>query len=88
MNADSLNISLTDPAKSFVEAEVVAGGYDTASDFVASVLLDLQRRKGAAKLAQLIADGLNSGPSIKANDEFWEGVRREIQAPHGGSGTP
>ncbi len=88
MNTDSLNISLTDPAKSFVEAEVAAGGYDTASDFVVSVLIDFQRRKGAAKLAQRIADGLNSGPSIKANEEFWDGVRRDIDAPHSESGSP
>jgi antitoxin ParD1/3/4 len=81
MNADSLNISLTDPAKSFVEAEVIAGGYDTASDFVASVLLDLQRRKGAAKLAQLIADGINSGPLIEATDDFWDEIRRETESP-------
>ncbi|HEV3003635.1 MAG TPA: type II toxin-antitoxin system ParD family antitoxin [Pirellulales bacterium] len=84
MNTDLLNISLGEPVKSFVEAEVAAGGYGTASDYVVTILLAEQQRKGAAKLAQLIADGLNSGPSIKVDPDFWDGVRREIQAPRAG----
>jgi antitoxin ParD1/3/4 len=82
MSTDSLNISLTDPAKSFVEAEVAAGECGTASEYVASVLLAERRRKAMAVVAQLISDGMNSGPSIEATDEFWDEIRRETESPH------
>jgi antitoxin ParD1/3/4 len=81
MSTDSLNISLTDPAKSFVEAEVAAGGYGTASEYVASVLLAEQKRKALDSLETLALEGLNSGPAIRFSEDVREQHRQELGLP-------
>ncbi|HVC95969.1 MAG TPA: type II toxin-antitoxin system ParD family antitoxin [Pirellulales bacterium] len=78
MNTDALNVSLGEPVKSFIEAEVVAGGYGSASDFVFAVLLAEQKRKALESLA---LEGLNSGPVIRFSKDAWEQHRQELGLP-------
>jgi antitoxin ParD1/3/4 len=80
-NSTSLSISLTDPAKSFVEAQMAAGGYGTASDYVAAVLLAEQKRRNLEDVEALALEGLHSGPSVRFTDDFWEKHRQELGLP-------
>jgi antitoxin ParD1/3/4 len=78
---------LGEPVKSFVEAEVVAGGYGTASDYVFAVLLAEQKRKELNELEALLLEGINSGPSIEVDDEYWAAKHRRIEAHRKASNT-
>jgi antitoxin ParD1/3/4 len=81
MDTSPLNVSLGEPVKSFVEAEVVAGRYGSASDFVFAVLLAEQKRKALESLETLALEGLNSGPAIRFSEDVWEQHRQELGLP-------
>ena len=59
----TMNISLTDPLKQFVDEEVREGGFSSTSDYVRDLIRQRQRAKAEEFLRQLIAEGMASGPA-------------------------
>ena len=59
----TMNISLPDPLKQFVDEEVREGGFASTSDYMRDLVRQRQREKAATFLRQLIAEGLASGPA-------------------------
>ena len=76
----SLNISLPDPMKKFIEAEVKRGGYSTPSEYVRALVRAEQKRKAEAHLEQLLLEGLDSGESAPITRKDWHDIRREGMA--------
>ncbi|WP_343652138.1 type II toxin-antitoxin system ParD family antitoxin [Stenotrophomonas sp.] len=74
----TMNISLTDPLKQFVDEEVREGGYSSTSDYVRDLIRQRQRSKAEALLRQLIAEGLASGPATAVTADTFERMRREL----------
>lgn len=74
----TMNISLTDPLKQFVDEEVREGGYSSTSDYVRDLIRQRQRRKAEDLLRQLIAEGLASGPATPVTADTFERMRREL----------
>ncbi|KAF1016075.1 type II toxin-antitoxin system ParD family antitoxin [Stenotrophomonas sp. S41] len=74
----TMNISLTDPLKQFVDEEVREGGYSSTSDYVRDLIRQRQRSKAEELLKKLIAEGLASGPAIPVTGETFERMRREL----------
>lgn len=79
MASDSLNISLGEPLKSFVEEQAVAGGFTRPDEYVSAVLNAERRRKAEDELERLLLEGLNSGPPIEATEEFWNEKLRRLK---------
>jgi len=78
MSMTSLNISLPQPLKDFVEERVKQGGYSTPSEYVRELLREDQKRRAEEKLEVLLLEGLNSGKPIDVTPEYWEGKRRQL----------
>ncbi len=74
----TMNISLTDPLKQFVDEEVREGGYSSTSDYVRDLIRQRQRSKAEELLKQLIAEGLASGPGVPVKADTFERMRREL----------
>jgi antitoxin ParD1/3/4 len=74
----SLNISLPQPLKDFVEERVKQGGYSTPSEYVRELLREDQKRRAEEKLEALLLEGLNSGKPIDVTQEYWEKKRRRL----------
>lgn len=74
----TMNISLTDPLKQFVDQEVREGGYSSTSDYVRDLIRQRQRSKAEELLKQLIAEGLASGPGVAVTADTFERMRREL----------
>ncbi|WP_401737877.1 type II toxin-antitoxin system ParD family antitoxin [Stenotrophomonas pavanii] len=74
----TMNISLTDPLKQFVDEEVREGGYSSTSDYVRDLIRQRQRSKAEELLKQLIAEGLASGPCVPVTADTFERMRREL----------
>ncbi len=72
----SLNISLPESMREFVEAQVASGGYGTASEYIRDLIRHEQKRRAEAKLEALLLEGLN-GPARELTDEDWEAIREE-----------
>ncbi len=67
----TMNISLTDPLKQFVDEEVREGGFSSTSDYVRDLIRQRQRAKAEEFLRQLIAEGMASGPATPQEPDFF-----------------
>lgn len=71
----TMNISLTEDLKSFVDARIKARGYSSASEYVRDLIRRDQERLAEARFKTLIGDGLASDP---AGD--WTDLRSQFLA--------
>jgi antitoxin ParD1/3/4 len=76
----TMNISLPDSMKRFVDQQVREGDYAGASDYVRDLVRREQRAAAEAKLRRLIAEGLASGPSAPVDPSFFEDLRKRARA--------
>lgn len=72
----SMNISLPDEMKGFVDEQVTRGGYSTASEYVRALLREAQRKAAQDRLETLLLEGLDSEPAKPLTDEDWQTIRR------------
>lgn len=72
----TMNVSLPDPMKDWVEAQARTGRYSNASDYVRDLIRRDQERAGKlAELQTLITDGLESGLSTRSMSDILEAAR-------------
>jgi len=74
----SMNISMPESMKDYVEERVQKKGYGTASEYVRDLIRADQRREAEERLHGLLLEGLNS-PRSEMTDSDWEDIRREVQ---------
>jgi antitoxin ParD1/3/4 len=74
----TMNISLSETMREFVNSLVEQGGYSTASEYVRELIRNDQKRKAQEKLESLLVEGLESGESISVTPEFWTNVRADL----------
>jgi antitoxin ParD1/3/4 len=75
----TMNISLPDPLKQFVDEEVRAGGFASTSDYMRDLVRQRQRAKAEETLRQLIAEGLASGPARPLEPDFFDRMRERAR---------
>lgn len=75
----TMNVSLPDPLKQFVDEEVREGGFASTSDYMRDLIRQRQRAKAAEFLRQLIAEGLASGPATPIEPDYFEGMRERAR---------
>jgi antitoxin ParD1/3/4 len=72
----SMNVSLPEPMKDWVEMQIDSGKYASSSDYVRDLIRrDQEQREKLAALQSAITQGLESGVSEKTLDELWVGVK-------------
>ena len=80
----TMNVSLPETLKEFVETQVSERGYGTSSEFVRHLI---RREQARMKLRDLVLDGMTSGPGSELDDGYFErlGARigRELEASPG-----
>jgi antitoxin ParD1/3/4 len=76
----TMNISLPEPLKKFVDGQVKQGGYCGVSDYVRDLIRDDQQRSAAQQLRSLIAEGLNSGAPVAVDKKYWAAKRQQFGA--------
>lgn len=74
----TMNISLPDPLKQYVEEQVSEGGYSSASEYVRELLRIDQKRKAREMLEQALLSALNEGEPVEATPEWWAALRDEV----------
>ncbi len=73
----SINISLPRPMKQWVEHQVSAGGFGTASEFFRHLLRLEQQRQIVLQVDRNLHEALDSGESAPMTKADWERIRRE-----------
>ena len=78
----TLNISLPQTLKDYVEERVKDGGYSTPSEYVRNLVREDRKRTAEGKLEALLLDGINSGKPIGITPRYWEEKRRQFIERH------
>lgn len=76
----TMNISLTEPLKRFVDQQVRDGGFSSTSDYVRDLIRERQKRSAEEHLRGLIAEGLASGPARPVDDASFAQMRHHARA--------
>lgn len=73
----TMNVSLPDPMKDWVEAQAETGRYSNASDYVRDLIRrDQERQDKIAHMQGLVTQALESGVSDKSMDEILNEARK------------
>ena len=75
---ETMNISLPETLRAFVDARVKAGGYSSASEYVRELVREDQKRRTQEDLESLLRAATRSGPGRELAKADWEALRREL----------
>ena len=72
----TMNVSLPDPLKQWVEKQADTGRYSNASDYVRDLIRRVQERaENHGKLQRLISEGIESGVSAQSMEDLLRVAR-------------
>jgi antitoxin ParD1/3/4 len=75
----TMNVSLPEPMRYWVEAQAKTGRYSSASDYVRDLIRrDQERVDKIAELQKLITEGIESGISTQSLDDLLKLARARI----------
>jgi antitoxin ParD1/3/4 len=72
----TMNISLPDTLKSFVDEQVSQRGYGTSSEYVRELI---RRDQDRLQLRNLLLAGASSAPTAPVNETYFEGLRERVR---------
>jgi len=72
----TMNISVPDEMKAFVEAQMTQEGYASASEYLRALIRDAQKRRAKQELEAKLLEGLQ-GPVSEMTRNDWDSIRRE-----------
>lgn len=76
----TMNVSLPDPMKDWVESQAKSGRYSNASDYVRDLIRrDQERASKLAELQKLLTEELESGVSDRTIDEVLRAAREQAK---------
>jgi len=75
----SMNISLPEPLKQFVDEQIAAGKYSSVSEYVRELIRDDEKRKAEDRLEALLLEGLESDESPLTSED-WASIRKDALA--------
>ena len=76
---ESMNISLPDPLKRFVDGQISTGRYSSASEYVRELIRNDERRKAEEQLGAKLLEGLSSAET-ELTPADWTTIRKEALA--------
>lgn len=68
----TMNISLPDELKQFVDEQVAAHAYGSSSEYLRELI---RKQRDVEKLRATLLDGFNSGPAQVADEAFFAELR-------------
>jgi antitoxin ParD1/3/4 len=73
----TMNISLPETLKSFVDQQVVGRGFGTSSEYVRELIRKDQDRQ---KLRRLLLDGAATAPTEPVDEAYFDGLRDRVRS--------
>ena len=72
----TMNISLPDPLKEFVDHQISEGRYSSVSEYIRELIRDDEKRKAGQRLEALLLEGLESNESELTRQDF-DDIRKQ-----------
>ncbi len=76
---ESMNISLPEPLKAFVDSQISTGRYSSASEYVRELIRADEKRKAEEQLEALLLAGLKGEETLMSRAD-WQQIRQEATA--------
>ena len=76
MAMTSMNISLTEDLKAFIDAQVAEGAYATSSEYVRALV---RRERQIAHVQALLDEAEHSPLEPPVDEAYWERMRQHIR---------
>ena len=73
----TMNISLPDEMKAFIEVQMAQDGYASASEYLRTLIRDAQKRRARRDLEAKFHEALESGPATAMTRKDWVALRSE-----------
>ncbi|MGA2703269.1 MAG: type II toxin-antitoxin system ParD family antitoxin [Isosphaeraceae bacterium] len=73
----TMNISVPDEMRNFVEAQMAQEGFASASEYLRSLIRDAQKRLAKRELEAKFREAMESGPATTMTREDWVALRAE-----------
>jgi antitoxin ParD1/3/4 len=77
----TLNISIPDTMKDWINQQISAGQYTSASDYLRDLVRSDQRAKQS--IDELLLEGLNSGEPITPGEDYWKNKKNNLKTKMG-----
>jgi len=71
----TMNVSLPDELRTFVDERVTHDGYGSTSEYVRDLI---RRDRERGRLRELVLEGANSGPGVVADAAYFDALRQRI----------
>ncbi|MBX9255312.1 type II toxin-antitoxin system ParD family antitoxin [Desmonostoc muscorum CCALA 125] len=75
----SINISLPDTMRAYIEEQVAQGGYSSVSEYFRELVRQDQKQRAKERLETMLLEGLNSGNATEMTVQDWEDIRQTIR---------
>lgn len=75
-----MNVSLPGDLKQWVDEQVEAGGYGTASEYLRDMLRRARERQARRQIDTMLIEAVKSGASNVMDDADWESIRNAARA--------
>ncbi|QDI04317.1 type II toxin-antitoxin system ParD family antitoxin [Xanthomonas cerealis pv. cerealis] len=72
----TMNISLPDELKQFVDQQVAEHAYGSSSEYLRELI---RQQRDVQKLRGLLLDGANSGPAMAMEPDFFDTMRKRAR---------
>ena len=76
----SMNISLPEQMREWVEERVMAEGYGTASEYIRALIRQDQSREAQEELDRKLMDAVDSGEAVEMTSKDWDHIRSTVRA--------
>jgi antitoxin ParD1/3/4 len=73
----NVNINIPDEVRVYVEAQLMAGAYNSISEYFLDLVQQDQKRKAEAKLETLLLEGIDS-QGQEVTPEYWQNLRSTV----------
>ena len=73
----TMNISLPDKMKAFIEAQMARDGFASASEYLRTLIRDAQKSRVKQELEIKFREALESGPATLMTKKDWVALRQE-----------
>lgn len=74
----TLNISLPESMREFIDRQITQCGYSTASEYIRHLIRQDQEKAEKKQIEKLLLEGLNSGEPVEITDDWWAQKRTEL----------
>jgi antitoxin ParD1/3/4 len=75
----SMNISLPESMREWIDERVVAEGYGTASEYLRALVREDQKRESRENLERKLIEAINSGEAKEMTREDWAHIHSAVR---------